>query len=192
MALVDASPCVIWLTGLSGAGKTTLATNLKSRLQDEGANAFVLDGDILRTGLCKDLGFSPEDRTENIRRAAHAAKMLMDSGSSVIAALISPLEADRQLARAIIGDENFKEVFVKCSLQTCESRDVKGLYKKVREGLVKNFTGISAPYEEPTQAHLVVRTDEDDIESCVYSIMELICKRNIELEMKSNRKSQRP
>lgn len=141
-------PPVIWLTGLSGAGKSTIALHLKSRLAEQGLGVVVLDGDELRHGLCRDLGFSSEDRSENIRRVGEVARLFRDSGVCVIAALISPFAKDRCAVREVIGD-GFFEVFVNTPLAICEERDVKGLYAKVRRGELKHFTGLSSPYESP-------------------------------------------
>lgn len=141
-------PPVIWLTGLSGAGKSTIAKHLKAKLGDLGQAVVILDGDELRHGLCKDLGFSPEDRTENIRRVGEVARLFRDTGTCVVAALISPFAKDRAAVREIIG-EGFVEVFVNTPLAICEDRDPKGLYAKVRKGDIKQFTGLSSPYEPP-------------------------------------------
>lgn len=141
-------PPVIWLTGLSGAGKSTIARHLKAKLGELGQAVVVLDGDELRHGLCKDLGFSAEDRTENIRRVGEVARLFRDTGICVVAALISPFAKDRAAVREIIG-EGFFEVFVNTPLAICEERDPKGLYAKVRKGDIKHFTGLSSPYEPP-------------------------------------------
>jgi len=148
---------ILWLTGLSGAGKSTLAMALERALFERGWQAFVLDGDNVRHGLNAGLGFSPADRSENIRRVAEAAKLFADAGMIVIASLISPLKADRERARAIGGDR-FHEVWVKADLATCEQRDPKGLYRKARAGEIREFTGVSAPYEAPAAPELVVDT----------------------------------
>ena len=139
---------VIWLTGLSGAGKSTIAHRLQAEIFERGNLAVVLDGDLLRRGLCNDLGFSPEDRAENVRRAAHVASLFADSGILVIVALISPYRVDRERARRV-AEPRFFEVFIRASLETCEARDTKGLYKKARAGEIPEFTGVSAPYEPP-------------------------------------------
>ena len=144
----------LWLTGLSGAGKTSLAKALQVALQQESVGVYVLDGDVLRTGLCRDLGFSPQDRSENIRRAAEVAKVLNDVGVTAVAALISPLAADREMARALIGEQRFFEVHIATSLTVCEQRDIKGLYRRARAGELPDFTGVSAPYEIPAEPHL--------------------------------------
>lgn len=159
-------PGVLWFTGLSGAGKSTLAMALERRLFDEGYQVYVLDGDNVRTGLNANLGFSPEDRAENIRRVGEVAALLADAGLVVITAFISPYRADRDRARQAAGDA-FREIYIKADVETCESRDPKGLYKRARAGEIAEFTGISAPYEEPASPELVVDTSKVDVESCV-------------------------
>jgi len=162
---------VLWFTGLSGAGKTTLALELERRLCEKGWNAYVLDGDNVRYGLSADLGFSPDDRAENIRRVGEAAALFADAGLIVIAAFISPYHRDRRLAgkAAEVQSESgggalgFHEIHIKADLETCEQRDPKGLYAKARHGEIADFTGISAPYEEPTAAHLVVDTQGSSV-----------------------------
>ncbi len=149
---------VLWFTGLSGAGKSTLAELLKNKLIKEGLNCKILDGDILRTGLNNNLGFSEKERFENIRRTAEVAKLFSESGFVVIVAFITPTQSMRNLAKNIIGAENFYEIFIDASLEVCEKRDVKGLYKKARNGEIQNFTGISACYECPQNPDLIVPT----------------------------------
>ncbi len=161
---------VIWFTGLSGAGKTTLATELKKRLE-RSLRVYLLDGDQLRSGLNADLGFSQEDRSENVRRAAEVAKILCDEGYYVLATFISPFKTDRLMARQIVGSARFKEVFVQCPLSVCEQRDVKGLYKKARAGVLKQFTGIDSPYEEPQASDITIRSDEQSVEEAVNLII---------------------
>jgi len=148
---------VIWFTGLSGSGKSTVANALDEVLHKRGLKTYILDGDNVRMGLNKDLGFSPEDRKENIRRIAETAKLFVDAGTIVLTAFISPYQEDRQQAREIIGDLDFSEVFVDTSLEECEKRDPKGLYKKARSGEIKGFTGIDAPYEEPENAQVILK-----------------------------------
>ncbi len=157
--LVKQNPRVIWMTGLSGAGKTTLSLVIQKELQKRGYFIKIFDGDIVRTGLCRDLGYSLEDRKENIRRIAELAKIFVDSGIIVICSFISPTHEMRSLARKIIGDERFIEVYVNATLEVCEQRDVKGLYAKARQGLIKNFTGIDSPFEPPEHPDIEVRTD---------------------------------
>jgi adenylyl-sulfate kinase len=146
--------CVVWLTGLSGAGKTTIARTVEERLNGMGAPVFVLDGDELRSGLCRDLGYSNADRHENVRRAAEAAKLLADKGHICMVALISPFRVSREMAGEIVGQERFIEVHVATGLEVCEQRDVKGLYARARAGEIPEFTGISSPYESPLAPHL--------------------------------------
>jgi len=162
-ALLGHAPKTIWLTGLSASGKSTLAHALEHQLVDMGKPCYVLDGDNVRHGLNKDLDFSEASRTENIRRIAEVAKLMNDAGLIVITAFISPLRADRQMAKDIIGDD-FKEVYVSTSIDICESRDPKGLYAKARAGQVKHFTGISAPYEAPEAPDLMIDTSQGLLE----------------------------
>jgi adenylyl-sulfate kinase len=150
---------VIWLTGLSGAGKTTIATELERQLFEQGKHTYLLDGDILRHGLCSDLDFSANSRTENIRRAGQVAALFADAGVIVIAAFISPFRADRENVRQMLPHGRFVEVFVNAPLSVCEKRDVKGLYAKARANQIKEFTGISAPYEPPVQPEIELQTD---------------------------------
>jgi adenylylsulfate kinase len=150
--------CTVWMTGLSGSGKSTLAVALEKALWDRGAHAFVLDGDNVRHGLNKDLGFSPEDRNENIRRIGEVAKLFTDAGVINITAFISPYRADRDQARAIMAKGDFIEVYLECPLDVCEERDPKGLYKKARAGQIPEFTGISAPYESPLEPEITIHT----------------------------------
>ena len=161
---------VVWFTGLSGSGKSTIANELDVMLNDMGLHTALLDGDNVRQGLNKDLGFSDEDRVENIRRIGETAKLMADSGLIVLTAFISPFKADRKIARDIIGD-NFVEVFVDCSLDVCEKRDPKGLYKKARAGIIPNFTGIDSPYEAPEAAELRINTDELGPTACANIIL---------------------
>ncbi|HYD19814.1 MAG TPA: adenylyl-sulfate kinase [Patescibacteria group bacterium] len=167
---------VIWLTGLSGSGKSTLAMRVENALFTRGMQTYVLDGDNVRKGLCADLGFSPEARTENIRRVGHVAALMADAGMIAITAFISPFRDDRRKAREAGGD-NFHEIYVKADLGTCEKRDPKGLYKKARKGEIKDFTGISSPYEEPESADLVVDTSAQGIDACVELIVDYIIQR---------------
>jgi len=162
---------ILWFTGLSCAGKSTLAYEIEEELFKRGLRAYVLDGDNVRTGLNKDLGFSAEDRKENIRRIGEVAKLFVDAGLIVMAAFISPYEKDRESVRSIVEDNEFVEIYVKCSLEVCEQRDVKGFYKKARAGILKNFTGIDDPYEEPEHPEIVVETDKMTVEKSVEKIM---------------------
>lgn len=155
---------VIWLTGLSGSGKSTLANELEQCLFSQGKNVFVLDGDNIRHGINKDLGFSKEGRKENIRRVAEIAKLFSSAGFITIAAFISPYAADRQLAREIIGDHNFVEVYLNADVEVCSLRDVKGLYSKAQAGLIKEFTGISDVYEQPGNPEVTLQTGTDTID----------------------------
>jgi adenylylsulfate kinase len=158
---------VIWMTGLSGSGKTTLAIGLEQKLHQQGRLTQVLDGDNVRTGINRNLGFSPEDRSENIRRIAEVSKLFVSCGIITINCFVSPTRAIRQQAREIIGAGDFIEVFVDASLETCEKRDVKGLYKKARRGEIKDFTGIDAPFEKPGKADITISTETQSIEQAV-------------------------
>ncbi len=170
--------CVLWFTGLSGSGKSTLAHAVENALYDRGCRTYVLDGDNIRHGLNKNLGFSPEDRAENIRRIGEVSKLFNDAGVIALTAFISPYRADRDAARAISGD-SFIEVYAKCSLEECEKRDPKGLYKKARKGEIPEFTGISAPYEEPLNAEIVVETDKKSLDDCVIQVLEALKKSGV-------------
>ena len=165
---------VLWLTGLSGSGKSTIAQSLESSLHEMGFLTKLLDGDNIRTGLCNNLGFSAEDRTENIRRIAETAKLFLEGGIICICSFVSPTIAIRQMAADIIGGEDFKEIFVNAPLEVCEDRDVKGLYKKARAGEIKQFTGIDAPYEAPEDPFLTIKTNEMDLEQSTTYLLEAI------------------
>lgn len=165
---------ILWFTGLSGAGKSTIANHVEQILHQMGISTFILDGDNVRCGLNHDLGFSPEDRSENIRRAGEAAKLLIESGIVVLATFISPSERDRKLVRDMVEKHEFIEVYVKCSLERCEERDTKGLYKKARDGEIKEFTGISASYEIPEQPEIIVETEISSIEQCSTKIVNFV------------------
>jgi adenylyl-sulfate kinase len=162
---------VLWFTGLSGSGKSTLANEVEQVLHTAGRHTFLLDGDNLRHGLNGDLGFSEADRTENIRRVAEVAKLMADAGLIVLTAFVSPFAADREKARRIVGPDRFVEIYVDCPLEVCESRDVKGLYAKARQGLIPDFTGISSPFEAPVQPELHVRTDLHSLTECRQTIL---------------------
>jgi adenylylsulfate kinase len=161
----------VWLTGLSGSGKSTIAVDLEKRLLERGVRAYILDGDNVRHGLNKNLGFSPEDRTENIRRIGEVAKLFTDAGLVAITAFISPYRADRDQVRALMKPGDFVEIFVECPVDVCEQRDVKGLYKKARAGEIKEFTGISAPYEAPAKPELVLPSHEMSVEAAVAKVV---------------------
>lgn len=165
---------VIWFTGLSGSGKSTLAAAFHQRLQSLGIHSYVLDGDVLRTGLNKDLGFTEKDRQENIRRAGEVAKILKDAGVLVLAAFISPFSEDRKCLKEGIGEADFLEVYVSAPLEVCESRDVKGLYQKARRGLIPEFTGIDSPYEVPENPDLVLPTDQISISEAIERLTSLL------------------
>lgn len=167
-------PSVIWLTGLSGSGKSTVADALEQRLVAKGHHTYLLDGDNVRLGLCKDLGFSDQDRVENIRRVSEVAKLFLDAGLIVITSFISPFHKDRALARSVIGEASFVEVHIDTPLAECERRDPKGLYQKARQGQIKHFTGIDSPYEVPNDAHVVVQTLRQSVEECVDSIIDYL------------------
>ncbi len=162
--------CVVWLTGLSAAGKTTIAQALEKSLVTKGIPAFVLDGDCVRKGLCKDLGFSASDRHENIRRVGEVAALMAEAGVIAIAAFISPFREDRETARRGAGPNRFIEVFLDTPLSVCEKRDPKNLYKRARSGEIPNFTGISSPYEAPEAPEIILRTDKQTIEQCVNAL----------------------
>lgn len=168
-------PLVIWFTGLSGSGKSTLANALQNHLFNENKQVYVLDGDNIRSGLNSDLDFSENGRIENIRRISEVAKLLSQAGFIVITAFISPFKSDREKARQIIGP-CFREVYIKASIETCESRDVKGLYKKARNGEIKNFTGLDSPFEEPTSPDLIINTSNTSIEESLVQLLTLTNK----------------
>lgn len=165
---------VLWFTGLSGSGKSTIANQLEKKLFDGGVRTYSLDGDNIRSGLNKGLSFTEEDRTENNRRIAEVAKLFMDAGIVTITAFISPLSEDRKKAKEIIGADNFIEIFVNTPLEICEERDVKGLYKKARQGEIANFTGISSPYEAPSNPDIEIKTESENIEDSVERIFKTL------------------
>jgi adenylylsulfate kinase len=171
---------VVWFTGLSGSGKSTLANELDWRLFERGVGSYVLDGDNIRHGLNSDLGFSPEDRTENIRRIGEVAKLFVDAGMVALTAFISPYREDRDRVRKLMARPgDFMEVHVHAPLEVCEERDPKGLYRKARAGEIPEFTGISAPYEEPTAPELVVNTAEVGVDGCVETVLALLVERGV-------------
>lgn len=157
---------ILWLTGLSGSGKSTIANAVEAKLYGFGISTFILDGDNLREGLNQDLGFTSEDRKENIRRAGEVAKLFVDSGTVVLTPLISPYAEDRNAVRQMVKQDEFIEIYVKCSIEDCEKRDPKGLYKRARKGEITNMTGISAPYEEPEKPDIIIETNRYSIEEC--------------------------
>ncbi len=169
---------VLWFTGLSGAGKSTLAHAVEERLYEMGVHTYVLDGDNVRHGLCGDLGFSDVARRENIRRIGEAAKLFVDAGVVVLTAFISPFRSDRQQVRKLLG-KDFIEIFCNSPLDVCESRDVKGLYQRARSGEIKDFTGISSPYEEPEAAEIVVDTGSLDIEEAVHQVVGYLTQHHV-------------
>jgi len=169
---------VVWFTGLSGSGKSTIAHAVEEALFERGCRSYVLDGDNIRHGLNKNLGFSPEDRTENIRRIGEVANLFVQAGIIALTAFISPYRADRDAARKVAGSD-FIEVYVKCGIDVCESRDTKGLYKKARAGEVKEFTGISAPYEEPLNPELVVDTSQESLEESTKKVMACLVEHGV-------------
>jgi adenylyl-sulfate kinase len=175
--LLNQKPKVIWFTGLSGSGKSTLATRLEFQLYSQHFKTYLLDGDNVRVGLNKDLDFSDDSRKENIRRIGEVSKLFLDSGLVVLSAFISPFEEDRNQVRTIVGTDNFLEVFVDCPLEICEERDIKGLYKKARAGEVKNFTGITSPYERPLHPDITISTHLQDVNESQSRLIEYIVPR---------------
>lgn len=170
---------VLWFTGLSGSGKSTIAIEVECLLNSRGYATYLLDGDNIRHGLNSDLGFSKEDRKENIRRISEVAKLFFDAGLITLVTFISPFKEDRNFARKLIPEERFIEIYVKCSLETCEKRDVKGLYKKAREGLIKDFTGISSPYEAPENPEIILNTENETIEESVNKVINYLKTQNL-------------
>ncbi|HSI74370.1 MAG TPA: adenylyl-sulfate kinase [Lunatimonas sp.] len=167
-------PKLIWFTGLSGSGKSTLANAVETRLYEKGYHTYLLDGDNIRSGLNKDLNFSEADRIENIRRIGEVSNLLMDAGTVVLSAFISPFRKDRELIAELVGKGNFLEIFVDCPIEVCEQRDVKGLYQKARKGLIKNFTGIDSPYEKPESPFIRIASHEEELSASVDRIVEAI------------------
>jgi adenylylsulfate kinase len=172
--LLNQKGATIWLTGLSGSGKSTIAVELEHALIENKHQAYILDGDNIRHGLNKNLGFSPEDRTENIRRIGEVAKLFTEANIITIAAFVSPYREDRDNVRKLMGHGEFIEIYVKCSLEVCEERDTKGLYKKARAGEVKDFTGISAPYEEPLNPELTIDSSKLSVEEATRTILDYL------------------
>jgi adenylylsulfate kinase len=176
LTLLNQKPCILWFTGLSGSGKSTIANAVELELFKRGRKTYLLDGDNVRHGLNKDLGFSEQDRIENIRRIGEVAKLFVDSGLIVLTAFISPFKSDRQIARSLVKYDEFIEVFIDTPLEVCEQRDPKGLYKKARDGAIKNFTGISSPYEAPEDPQIHIKTEEHSIEECVDIVINYLIK----------------
>lgn len=170
---------VLWFTGLSGSGKSTLAHALEEDLHQKNCRTIVLDGDNVRHGLCSDLGFSDEDRKENIRRIAELSKITIETGVIALTAFISPFKTDREEARKLVEQGDLIEIFCECPLHVCEKRDVKGLYRRARAGEIKEFTGISSPYEEPANAEIVINTSELSIQEGVDRIVAVLAERGI-------------
>ena len=170
---------VLWFTGLSGAGKSTVANAVELRLHERGCSTFVFDGDNVRHGLCADLGFSPEDRSENIRRIGEMSKLFIEAGVIALTAFISPMSSDRTRVRNLVAPEDFIEIYCQCPLEVCERRDVKGMYAKARKGMIANFTGISAPYEPPEAPELVLDTANQPLEKCVAEVLALLEQRRV-------------
>jgi len=170
---------LLWFTGLSGSGKSTIAHAVEEKLYEIGCHTYVFDGDNVRHGLCGDLGFSREDRTENIRRIGEMVKLFMDAGIIALTAFISPFSVDRKRVKQLIGEENYVEIYCRCPIEVCESRDKKRLYQRARIGEIKEFTGISSPYEEPESSELMLDTDKMTINECVDQVVELLFGRDI-------------
>lgn len=170
---------ILWFTGLSGSGKSTLAHAVEDKLHQRKCRTFVLDGDNIRHGLCNDLGFSDEDRVENIRRIGEVSKLFTEAGVIAMTAFISPFRADRERVRKLVKDGDFIEIYCKASLDVCEQRDVKGLYKKARAGEIKAFTGITSPYEAPENPEIVIETGADPLEKCADQVLDLLRQRGI-------------
>ena len=170
---------ILWFTGLSGSGKSTLANAVNVALHKNGYSTYVLDGDNIRHGLCKDLGFSDLDREENIRRIGEVSKLFLDAGIIVLTAFVSPFRIDRDNARSLVGENDFVEIYCSADLGICETRDTKGLYAKARKGDIKDFTGISSPYEEPQSPELKIDTGNIDIDECVDMVINFLIKQEI-------------
>ncbi len=165
---------LVWFTGLSGSGKSTIANRVEQKLHEKGVHTYTLDGDNVRKGLNNDLSFNPDDRTENIRRIAETTNLMVDAGLVVLATFVSPYRKDRKNIRTIVGAENMIEIYINTSLEECERRDVKGLYKKARRGEIKNMTGITAPYEAPLHPEIEVKTEELNVEEATEQIINFL------------------
>jgi adenylylsulfate kinase len=170
---------ILWFTGLSGSGKSSLAHAVEERLHLMNCRTFVLDGDNVRHGLCNDLGFSEADRKENIRRIGEVAKLFVEAGVIVLTAFISPFDVDRERVRTLMEQDEFLEIYVRCPIEVCEQRDVKGLYKRARAGLIADFTGVSSPYEAPLTPELTVDTDRLDIDQSVEAVIGFLVERGV-------------
>jgi adenylyl-sulfate kinase len=184
--LLEQKSVLVWFTGLSGSGKSTMANLLESELHASGFKTYILDGDNIRKGLCADLSFTDQDRIENIRRIGEVSKLFLDSGIVVLSAFVSPFQSDRDQVKNLVGSENFIEVFVDCPLEVCEERDVKGLYKKARNGEIKNFTGINSPFEIPDNPDIVLKTAVENPKDLLNKLLEIIepkitIKKNVEV-----------
>jgi adenylyl-sulfate kinase len=175
-------PCILWFTGLSGSGKSTIAGAVEQKLFELGHHTYLLDGDNVRHGLNKDLGFSDKDRVENIRRIGEMSALFADAGLIVLSAFISPFKSDRKMVRELVEQREFLEVFMDTPLEVCEQRDPKGLYKKARRGVIKNFTGIDSSYEIPEKAEITINTATESVESCVDQIVSYLQANNIIVE----------
>jgi adenylylsulfate kinase len=167
-------PFLLWFTGLSGSGKSTVANEVERILFEQGINTYTLDGDNIRLGLNKDLSFTEQDRVENLRRIAEVSKLMIDAGLVTLAAFVSPFIKERENIRNIVGESNFIEVFVDCPIEICENRDVKGLYKKARNGEIKNFTGIDSPYEKPTNPDIIINTGTESLDESANKILNFL------------------
>lgn len=178
-ALNGHQSALIWFTGLSGSGKSTLAHTVEERLYQLGCRTFVFDGDNVRHGLCSDLGFTAEDRIENIRRIGEMSRLFLDAGIISLTAFISPFRKDRGFVRNLVGKNRFIEVYCSCPIEVCETRDVKGLYKRARAGEIKDFTGISSPYEEPESPELTLNTGNTSLDECAEQVLGLLAQRSI-------------
>jgi adenylylsulfate kinase len=175
----DHKSVILWLTGLSNSGKSTIAHAVEERLFEMGCSTFVFDGDNVRHGLCSDLTFSKEDRVENIRRIGEMAKLFIETGVIAVTAFISPFRSEREKVRKLVGPGDFIEVYCRCPIELCEQRDVKGHYRLARAGEIKEFTGISSPYEEPENPELTLDTSSDSVEECVQAVIDLLVDRTV-------------